>query len=462
MNRKIRLALLLLIPLAGIVAGYLLMGRMVILRVDGQPVEVFTRALTVRGVLRSAGYEIYPEDRVSPPSSSWLSRATEVELNSSRTVSLRLEPGGQTHQIKSAALTPAELLQHFGIEPSPWDGVKINGDWVAMDANIGHVRDLTLQYYPAVQVQVDHDDDVFSFETSAQTLGAALFREGILVRGADLVNPPLDTPLKAFTDVVIRSARAVKIKVDGKTINTYTAAESVAGALQQAGVLLQDLDYSVPGERQPVPADGVIRVVRVREELLLEQTTIPFETRMVGDTELEVNERVVMEEGRDGVKATRVRVRYEDGVEISRSVGEEIMLVSPVARVIHYGSNINDKVIDTPNGPITYYMAVDVVVTSYSPCRSGTSTCYGYTALGLPVQKGVIGVSRSWYDIFKGYTIYVPGYGVGTIADIGAYPGTTKWIDLGYTDADYVPWGAVNVTIYFLSPAPPAFTGVLP
>lgn len=462
MNKKLKLVLFLALPLIGITAGYLLMGRTVQLSVDGKPIEVFTRAMTVKGALRSAGYEISPEDRVSPPANSWLSRADEVVLNSSRVVSLRLEPGGQTHQVKTAALTPAEALGFFGVEPSPADGFKINGNSVAIDADISNLGDFTLQYYPAARVEVNQDGDVFSFQSSAPDLGTALFNEGIRVRGGDSLSQPFGTPLKAFVEVAISTSRPVEITADGATFSTYSAAETVGEALQEAGIPLQDMDYAIPGERQSIPDDGVVRVVRVREELVLDQTIIPFETQMVGDKELEVNQRVVVEEGSDGVKATRVRVRYEDGVEISRSVGEEIILTNPVARVIHYGSNVNDKVIDTPDGPITYYMAVDVVATSYSPCRSGTGTCYGYTALGLPVQRGVIGVNRAWYDIFKGYTIYVPGYGVGTIADIGAYPATNKWIDLGYSDSDFVSWGAVDVTIYFLSPAPPAFTGVLP
>ena len=69
---------------------------------------------------------------------------------------------------------------------------------------------------------------------------------------------------------------------------------------------------------------------------------------------------------------------------------------------------------------------------------------------------------RDWYNVFKGYNVYVEGYGIGTVADIGYYPYDENWIDLGYSDADYVPWGGLPVTIYFLPPAPAGFTGVLP
>jgi 3D (Asp-Asp-Asp) domain-containing protein len=51
--------------------------------------------------------------------------------------------------------------------------------------------------------------------------------------------------------------------------------------------------------------------------------------------------------------------------------------------------------------------------------------------------------------------VYVEGYGVGTIADIGAGLSGQHWIDLGYSDDDWQQW-AGQVTIYFLAPVPPA------
>jgi len=102
---------------------------------------------------------------------------------------------------------------------------------------------------------------------------------------------------------------------------------------------------------------------------------------------------------------------------------------------------------------IEYYRAVEVFVTSYSPCRSGVSGCLNGTSSGLPVQKGTVATYLSWYRALKFATIYVPGYGPGTIGDVGAYPSGDPWIDLAYSDADYVGW-AQWVTIYFTTPVP--------
>jgi 3D (Asp-Asp-Asp) domain-containing protein len=77
------------------------------------------------------------------------------------------------------------------------------------------------------------------------------------------------------------------------------------------------------------------------------------------------------------------------------------------------------------------------------------------------VKKGVIGVTRDWYRLFAMDQIYVPGYGIGTVADVGGGIPGSYWIDLGYSDADWVPWYG-SVTIYFLTPVPANVPAVLP
>jgi len=47
------------------------------------------------------------------------------------------------------------------------------------------------------------------------------------------------------------------------------------------------------------------------------------------------------------------------------------------------------------------------------------------------------------------------------VEDIGGGIAGEYWIDLGYSDSDWVNWSK-TVTVYFLSPAPAGFSGSLP
>lgn len=463
MNRKIKLILFISLPLIGLLAGYLLMGRTVQAVVDGEKVEIRTRAFTVGAALRGAGVSLDDGDQVDPPADTWLSQVDEIQVNSVRLVRVLLEPAGELLEVHTALLTPSEILALVGLEPGEADRVSVEGVDVPLDAPLGFNNEVVLQYRPAVTLTILIDGDEQSFTSTAPDLGAALWQAGILLREGDSVSPPISTLLTTDLEVEIKRGRVLEITADNETFTGYSAAETVGAALADNGVSLQDLDYSLPALSEALPADGAIRVVRVTEELIMQQSTIPYESELLADDTLEIGAREVIEPGAVGISADRVVVRYEDGEEVSRVNEGSIVIAEPLTRVVHYGTRIVDKVMDTPDGPITYYMAVNVVATSYSPCRSGVpGKCYPGTSYGLPVQKGVIGVHRSWYYMFAGSQIYVPGYGVGTIADIGYYPYSDYWIDLGYSDADFVSWGTTNVTIYFLSPAPPGFSGVLP
>ena len=116
--------------------------------------------------------------------------------------------------------------------------------------------------------------------------------------------------------------------------------------------------------------------------------------------------------------------------------------------------SLNIQTLNSPDGSIQFYRAVDAYATSYSPCRIGVpDKCSTRTASGANLKKGVIGVIRSWYNSMKGAPVYIPGYGFATIEDIGAGFSDRHWIDLGYSDNDWVSWSSY-VTVYFLIPAP--------
>jgi uncharacterized protein YabE (DUF348 family) len=431
--------------------------------VDGEKLEIRTRVLTVGAALRSAGVSLDEGDQVIPPVDTWLSQVDEIQVNSVRLVRVLVEPAGDLLEVQTALLTPAEILALAGLVPEADDRVSVEGVDIALEAPLAYNGEVVLQYHPAVTLTLTLGGDEQSFTTTAPNLAEALWEAGILLRAGDSVSPSIDTLLTTDLEVEVKRGRELEITADGETFTGYSAAETIGAALADNGVSLQDLDYSLPALSDALPADGIIRVVRVTEELIMQQSTIPYESELQADDTMEIGTREVIEPGAVGISADRVLVRYEDGEEVSRVNEGSMVIAEPLMRVVHYGTKIVDKVMDTPDGPITYYMAVNVVATSYSPCRSGVpGKCYPGTSYGLPVQKGVIGVHRSWYYMFAGSQIYVPGYGVGTIADIGYYPYSDYWIDLGYSDADYVSWGSTNVTIYFLSPAPPGFSGVLP
>jgi 3D (Asp-Asp-Asp) domain-containing protein len=143
----------------------------------------------------------------------------------------------------------------------------------------------------------------------------------------------------------------------------------------------------------------------------------------------------------------------ENGETVLEETSAEKILSEPVNERREYGTKVNVQTLDTPDGPIEYYRAVTVYATSYSPCRSGTSSCITGTSSGRKVEKGVIAVTSAWYNQFGGQSVYVPGYGKAVIADVGGGIPGRRWIDLAYSDDDFEGWSG-ETTLYFLTPVP--------
>lgn len=380
----------------------------------------------------------------------------------SASLSIWLWTSGQAVHYVAEGPIPANWLAQAGIRLYPGDQVISGGKEISPITAIDPLpQSLYLQVQPALPIQVKIDGRLKTLYSSGPSLGDALWQAGLLPQPGDRLSMPLQTPLREGMQVQLTRARSLTITLRDQTLRTQSAADSVGQALAEAGLGLQGLDYSRPAADQPLPDDGKIRVVQVREEVLLNQTTLPFKSSYAPDPNLNLDQRQVNVPGQLGVKVNRQRVRMEDGREVSRQTEAEWVAVQPKDQVIGYGTRAVTQSLNTPDGNISFYRSVTVYATSYSPCRQGYDHCSKSTSSGTILSKGVVAVTLDWYRMFKGARVYIPGYGVGVIGDVGGGIPGTYWIDLGYGEEDFVEWHQ-NVTLYFLTPAPPNVPALLP
>jgi 3D (Asp-Asp-Asp) domain-containing protein len=284
-------------------------------------------------------------------------------------------------------------------------------------------------------------------------LGQALWEKGIILSAADRPNLPLVTPLAWGLEVLLERARAITVQTQAASFTLRTAASTVSEALAELGLALQGLDYSLPPASAPLPTDGTIRLVRVSEEVLIEQTPLEFETQYQPVSDLELDNQTILQTGEYGLVAQRVRVRYEDGVEVSRQVEDEWIAREPQARIVGYGTQIVMRTTTVDGITIQYWRAITMWATSYHPSETSPTT-----ASGLPLEKGVCAVDIRYIPFYT--NMYVPGYGAVIAADVGGGV-IGRMIDLGYSDDDYVPWHQY-VTVYFLWPPPENIAYIFP
>ena len=439
--------------------GYLRTQIKVTIIVDGHPRRLRTHHTCVEAVLREAGLNIYPEDIVFPGLGASVEESGVIIVRQAVPVSIEVD--GQVIELRTHAQTIAELLKGAGIELGPYDKVLIEGKEVNPTARLddpkGSQNDdppLRIAVQRAVPIHVEDGGVPITIYTTAATVGEALRAQGITLFLGDRVSPNLSTPVLADLHVYILRSKAVDISVDGRLIKTRTLEGTVSDALAQEGIVLMDKDYTEPQGDAPIRDGMDIRVVRVREEIEIEQEAIPFKTVWLPDEELEIDHQRLEQRGEDGLIKRRSRIVYENGREVKRAMEDEWVDREPTTKIIAYGTKIVPRELTTPEGTIKYWRKVRMRATSYTAATCGKPRehpFYGITRLGLKMGKGIVAVDPKVINL--GSKVYVPGYGFGVAGDTGGRIRGRR-IDLGYDEDNLKLWHQW-VDVYLLWPPPP-------
>jgi len=346
---------------------------------------------------------------------------------------------------------PSALLNQAGIALNPNDRILLNGLPIRLNQPIT-TYPITLQIRRAMPITITTPQGDKHIQSSAFTIGETLEETSIWLRAGDRIMPPLNSPISS-SPVSILPSRELTITSGTGTTQILSSAQTIGEALAEAGIPLSGLDYSLPAEIQPLPADGQIRVVRVSESLQLAQKPIPFESELQASADVPLDQTRILHPGEPGLTVQRIRIRYEDGEEISRLTEDETLVRPPQRRLMGYGTKIEVRTATVDGVQIEYWRAVQMYATSYSPCRSGTDQCYSSTSSGKSLRKGMVGLRQSWYLAMQGQQLYIPGYGFGSVEDVCGGCVGKPWIDLGFSDNNFEPWHSW-VTVYFLTPVP--------
>jgi uncharacterized protein YabE (DUF348 family) len=426
--------------------------KSVTLSVNGKTHLITTYAFKVSDLLRSEHLSLSPSDKLSPSQDDWLKKGETITLV--RAIPVQILADGVISSLYTAERTPSSLLTQARVNILPSDLLLSNGQPVDAGQSFPFdIQSISLQVIRSISFTLSVDGKAQTLKSTAPTLGSALWATGYSLFETDQLAPPADTPLTpGLAATLIRSSQ-VTIQTQTGAVIVRTAAHTVGEALESAHLTPQGLDYSLPAPDEPIPSNREIRLVRVTEQVLVEQTPLSFKTEYQPVSDLDLDSQSILQNGEYGLTAQRVRVRYEDGQEVSRQVDSKWVARQPQPRIIGYGTLVVMHTTTVDGVTIQYWRALSMYATSYHPSEVGDTT-----ASGLPLQKGVAAVDTSLVPFFT--QMYVPGYGEVTAADRGGGV-IGRWIDLGYSDSDYVPWHQW-VTVYFLWPPPDNIVWIVP
>ncbi len=454
----------LVLVVSALVVGYQSTLTPVTLVVDGRSQELHTHQDTVATLLMDVGLSLYPEDIVihhgeiiHAPAVDALDVAIDpespVEVRRARPVHINAD--GHSVKLRTHATSVEAVLAEARLSLLPNDEVEVAGDLALANPSRVDPEPVHITVHRAVPFTLHEDGRAETFYTTASTVGEALRRAGLMLYMADGVEPRLGERMSAGLDVYVDRSIPVTVQVDGRILRARTHRERVSQVLSDLGVVLTGQDYTTPTLEASLGEDATVRVVRVSERFLTFQEPIPFDVAWQPDPDLEIDYDRVMQDGARGILEKRIRIRYEDGHEISREIDDQYVAIPPTTKILGYGTKIVVRTINTPSGSVEYWRTIRMLATSYSANTAGTPTSspwYGRTATGMVMRHGIVAVDPRMINLRS--QVYVPDYGVGLAGDTGgAIKG--KRIDLGYDDDNLVLWYRW-VDIYLLTPVPPS------
>lgn len=454
----------------------------IVVTVDGISEQVVTHRRTLEPFLADLGLNLHDQDRLSHSLSSPLTRRLAVTVE--RTPPARIVADGRDLIVHSWATTPRDLLADAGVGVDHYDQVLVNGLHVGLDDPLParqrialsptydrgylwenvRIDPLRVSVYRAIDITVNDGNIPFVISTTAQSVGEALREAQITLYLGDKVQPSLGSPVSTGLRVYIERSTPISLNVDGRLLKTRTRGKTVGDALTEIGVGVSGLDQVTPPLTEELYDNAAISIVRVREEIAIEEDIVPFETIFRGDTTILIDTQQMTQPGAEGITRRRYRVRYEDGHEVARVLEDTWIAQEPAQRVIAYGQKIEPRTFTTADGQtLTYWRKIRMRASSYSAATAGvspTASYYGRTRTGDRMRFGIVAVDPAIVPLRS--KVYVPGYGVGDALDTGSAI-RAKRIDLGYDDSNLVLWSRW-VDVYLLWPPPSTgqITWVLP
>lgn len=134
----------------------------------------------------------------------------------------------------------------------------------------------------------------------------------------------------------------------------------------------------------------------ITEKIVKEQIVIPFETITKNTTEnTEGTKNKVLQEGKDGLKEVTYKVKYQNDIEIEKTVISEVVLQEPVNKIVQVQKTQTSRSAQARTADATAATTTSTVIngqtykiTAYCSCSKCCGKTTGRTASGTKATAG--------------------------------------------------------------------------
>ena len=185
----------------------------------------------------------------------------------------------------------------------------------------------------------------------------------------------------------------------------------------------------------------------ITEKIVVEQVVIPYETitKNTTGTSTDTTNKVV-QEGKDGLKEVTYKVKYQNDVEIEKSVISEVIVQEPVNKIVQVQKKVTSRSSTLPRVSSTSTGGTVYKITAYCPCSKCCGKTTGRTASGTTATAGRTVAASSKFAF--GTKLNIGGH-VYTVEDRGGAINGNKIDIFVNSHAEALAWGVryLNVSV---------------
>ncbi|OGD61210.1 hypothetical protein A2807_01840 [Candidatus Berkelbacteria bacterium RIFCSPHIGHO2_01_FULL_50_36] len=198
-----------------------------------------------------------------------------------------------------------------------------------------------------------HPVKVFSINRDASSIKEAFRLAGVNFYPEDRISYFPEPSLGLGTVVTVQRALPVTVR-DGNTTRVMRSwASTVGGLIKEKKIILGDDDRVAPTLITALSTDTTVTIVRVARTVLTEHESISYQVIEQEDPNMWRGERVVDQEGIDGIRELKYLLIRENGRLISKTLISDVVKSAVQSRIIRVGTKL--KIGQTLYGLSTWY-----------------------------------------------------------------------------------------------------------
>lgn len=208
---------------------------------------------------------------------------------------------------------------------------------------------------------------------------------------------------------------------NGYEMTVLTSKTKVSDILEENNIVLEENQKTIPDLEEEITAGQTIQVTDksysevqiskiseegvetslnqllenyapITEKIVVEQVAIPYETvtKNVAGTEANTTNKV-LQEGKDGLKEVTYKVKYQNEIEIEKTVISEVVVTEPVDKIVQVQKKVETSRSALPrtSGTTTAQINGETYkITAYCSCSKCCGKTTGRTASGTQATAG--------------------------------------------------------------------------